>query len=141
MAKKKFERASRTLKRYTDNVGTVRIRVTLADPDRPNSYKKGNLSKQISVKNSRVSEIVKAVEKHGPLGSRDSVVGAAGIKLKPGRAALDVALSRELVVRWGTQREPQHGTPAQYEEHRAKLAQETGTAKPSAAVPGGAECV
>ena len=66
MAKKntkpRFERASRTLD-YTDERGTVRVRVTLADPENPAKFKKGNLSKQFSIRNTKVSTVLKEMDK------------------------------------------------------------------------------
>jgi len=51
-----------------------------------------------------VRAVVDALRREGPLGSKDAVARAAGLRAARGRTALDVAISRGLAVRTGNSR-------------------------------------
>jgi hypothetical protein len=55
-----------------------------------------------------ITAIVEALRREGAISARDSVVRAAGLRSQRGRAALDLAIARNLVVRDGTARKPEH---------------------------------
>jgi len=47
---------------YTDLKGTVRVRIALANPENPATFLAGNLSRQFSVANTTVGEVVDVIE-------------------------------------------------------------------------------
>jgi hypothetical protein len=62
---KRFKRATKQSKKpkyKTDKKGTVRVRIALADPDAPATFLVGNMTKQMSVDNAKVSDVVKRVD-------------------------------------------------------------------------------
>jgi hypothetical protein len=63
---KRFKRASKGSKPTTwktDKKGTVRIRISLADPDDAKAFLPGNKTKQISVSNATVTAVEEKIEK------------------------------------------------------------------------------
>jgi hypothetical protein len=63
--RKRFKRSTKESKPVnwkTDKRGTVRIRISLADPDDSRGFLPGNLTKQISIADVKVSEIVERLE-------------------------------------------------------------------------------
>jgi len=61
MAKKKFKLAG-SKENCTDETGTVRIAIVLADPNRAGRNLKGNITEYFSIKQTKVSEVTKAMK-------------------------------------------------------------------------------
>ncbi len=70
---KRFKRATKDSKPTTwktDERGTVRIRIALADPEDARGFLPGNMTKQISVSDATVGKVVERIE-HALFGKKN----------------------------------------------------------------------
>lgn len=101
---------------YSMPFGPIRLRwherVLFAESDADKAiFLESEEAKKESQLESDIKRIESALKKEGEIGARDSVVRAAGLNLTRGRAALDLSISRGLVILDGSTRKPRHFLP------------------------------